>query len=106
MQKPQPMAQPTWVERQSVLRTRVCGSSSSDSGSKLCGPASSGMYTLSMNFPSGVRNRYLRVPSADCCTASIARVSSRVSLPSLSRKARGRSVISSSDAAPLPWSQA
>ena len=45
MQKPQPIAHPTCVETHSVRRTLVAGpsSSSSASGSKLSGPASSGM---------------------------------------------------------------
>src|SRR6267154_417957 len=58
-----------------------------------------------MSIPSAVRIRYLRVPSRETCTPSIFKVVSRVSAASRSRKTRGRSVISSSDAAPLWWSQ-
>ena len=107
MQKPQPIAHPTCVDTHSVRRTLARGpSSSSASGSKLSGPASSGMYTLSMNLPSCVRIRYLRVPSVDSCTASMSSVVSRAWAASRSRNARGRSVMASSEAAPFRCSQA
>src|SRR5205823_6093563 len=58
-----------------------------------------------MSIPSAVRRRYLRVPSRETCTPSISSVVSRASSASRSRKAPGRSVISSREAAPLWWSQ-
>src|SRR3954468_4865431 len=58
-----------------------------------------------MSIPSAVRIRYLRVPSREICTPSICSVVSCVAAPSRSRKARGRSVISSREAAPLWWIQ-
>jgi len=80
-QKAQPMAHPTCVDTHSVRRP------------------SSGMYTASTCFPSGVRRRSLTVPSPERCVRSISSVVTEASFASLSRKALGRSVISSSERA-------
>jgi hypothetical protein len=82
MQNLQAMAQPTWVETQSVFRSGA------------------GMYTLSMSRPSRVRQRYLMVPSVLRCSRSFSSGSSAHRSRSLARSDFERSVIWSKSVTP------
>ena len=78
-QKVQPSAQPAWEEMQRVRRDPL------------------GIRTLSIASPSARRQRYFRVPSADCCSTSAVRRGRGRAWSSSARSASGSSVASAQE---------
>ena len=91
----QPYAQPTWVLMQIVRRSLASPYKAGDAG----------ISTLSINAPSGSRNRNFCVVSFEPSTRTFSRRTNGNSAMKRARNAAGKSLIFSYDSARFPYSQ-